>query len=210
MPGKLVVVRHHESEWNKLGKWTGLHDCHLDEYGFKKSLDMGRLITDISIDAAFTSILVRTIETCSCIVNVCKCAEIPVVHAEALNERNYGVYTGQNKWEMEALLGVEEFTKLRRSWNYPLPDGESLAEVYSRVVPYFLNSILPKVNEGENILVVAHGNSLRTLLKYIERISDEDIEHLEIPFGQVLIYNLDREGHMLNKEIRQTESEVHA
>ncbi len=210
MAGKLIVARHHESEWNKLGKWTGLHDCHLDEYGVQKSLDMGHLIEDISINHAFTSMLVRTIETCTCIVNVCKCVEIPVEHTEALNERNYGSYTGKNKWEMQTLLGDEEFTRLRRSWNYPLPNGESLAEVYDRVVPYFIHSILPKVNEGENILVVAHGNSLRTLVKYIENISNEDIEHVEIAFGQILIYNLNDEGRMVEKEVRQTKSEVPA
>ncbi len=210
MAGKLIIARHHESEWNKLGKWTGLHDCHLDEYGYEKSLDMGHLIEDIPIDHAFTSMLVRTLETCSCIVNVCKCAEVPIEHVEALNERDYGDYTGKNKWDMEALLGDEEFTKLRRSWNYPLPNGESLAEVYNRVVPYFLDAILPKLHEEKNILIVAHGNSLRTLIKYIESISDEDIAHIEIAFGQILIYHLDSEGHMVHKEVRQTKSEVPA
>lgn len=210
MSGKLIIARHHESEWNKLGKWTGLHDCHLDEYGLKKSLDMGHLIEDISIDKAFTSMLVRTIETCTCIMNICKHTEVPVQHSEALNERNYGNFTGKNKWEMKELLGEEEFTRMRRTWDYPLPHGESLKEVYNRVVPYFLNTILPTVHDDKNILVVAHGNSLRALLKYIEQISDEDIAHVEITFGQILIYNLDEEGHMIDKEVRQTKSEVPA
>lgn len=210
MAGKLIIARHHESEWNKLGKWTGLHDCHLDEYGVEKSLDMGHLIEDISIDQAFTSMLARTVETCTCIMNICKHSKTPVEHSEALNERDYGNYTGKNKWEMKELLGEEEFTRMRRTWNYPIPNGETLKEVYDRVVPYFLNSILPKVNNNESILVVAHGNSLRALIKYIEQISDEDIAHVEITFGQILIYNLDQDGHMTHKEERHTKSEVPA
>lgn len=210
MAGKLIVARHHESEWNKLGKWTGLHDCHLDEYGFEKSEDMGRLLTDFEIHCAFTSGLVRTIETCSCIMAVCRCTSIPIEHADALNERDYGDYTGKNKWDMEALLGDEEFTRLRRSWDYPIPNGESLAEVYARVVPFFLEHILPKVHEGKNVLTVAHGNSLRTLIKYIEEISDEGIADIEIAFGQILIYELDENGRMVGKEVRHTESNVPA
>jgi 2,3-bisphosphoglycerate-dependent phosphoglycerate mutase len=210
MAGKLLVARHHQSEWNKLGKWTGLHDCHLDAYGFEKSFDMGALIADMQVDCAFTSGLMRTIETCSCIMAVCHCTNIPVEHADALNERDYGDYTGKNKWDMEELLGEEEFMRLRRSWNYPVPNGESLVQVYERVVPFFLDTILPKVAEGKCVLTVAHGNSLRTLVKYIEDISDEGIIDIEIGFGEIRIYELDATGKMLRKEIRQTESSVPA
>ncbi|MES2215753.1 MAG: 2,3-bisphosphoglycerate-dependent phosphoglycerate mutase [Patescibacteria group bacterium] len=208
--GKLIIARHHESEWNKLGKWTGLRDRHLDEYGFKKSEDMGFLIQDIPIDYAFASMLVRSIETLSCMLNVCKRYEVPTEHSAALNERDYGDYTGNNKWDMEKMLGEEEFQKLRRGWDYPIPRGESLKMVYERVVPYFIEKILPRVKEGKNILVVAHGNSLRTLVKYIENISDEGIADVVVPFGAITIYELDESGHMVHKEIRQTESNVPA
>lgn len=208
MTSKLLLARHHESEWNKLGKWTGLRDRHLDQYGFNKSEDMGFLIQDIEIDYAFASMLVRSIETLSCMLNVCKRYKVPTEHAAALNERDYGDYTGKNKWEMEKILGEEEFKKLRRGWEYPIPNGESLKMVYDRAVPYFLEKILPRVMENKNILVVAHGNSLRTLVKYIENISDEDIADIEIPFGSILIYDIDETGHMIHKEIRQTESQV--
>lgn len=208
--GKLILARHHESEWNKLGKWTGLRDRHLDQYGFEKSEDMGLLISDVQIDYAFASMLVRSIETLSCMLNVCKRYAVPTEHSAALNERDYGDYTGKNKWEMEQLLGKERFQHIRRGWDYPVPNGESLKMVYNRAVPYFLEKILPRVKEDKNILVVAHGNSLRTLIKYIENISDADIEHVEIPFGCIIIYNLDTDGHMVGKEIRQTESSVPA
>ncbi len=210
MAGKLILARHHESEWNKLGKWTGLRDRHLDEYGFEKSADMGLLIEDLTIDYAFASMLVRSIETLSCMLNVCKRYNVPTEHSAALNERDYGDYTGRNKWEMEKLLGHDEFDKLRRGWDHPIPNGESLKMVYSRVVPYFLEKILPRVKEDKNILVVAHGNSLRALIKYIEKISDDGMVKIEMPFGAIVIYELNDEGHMLSKEVRKTESNVPA
>lgn len=210
MSGKLILARHHESEWNKLGKWTGLRDRHLDSYGFKKSEDMGLLINDIQIDRAFASMLVRSIETLSCILNVCNRFNVPTVHSAALNERDYGDYTGKNKWDMEKLLGEEEYKKLRRGWDYPIPKGESLKMVYERTVPFLTKTILPLVAEGKNVLVVAHGNSLRTVIKYLEGISDEAIADVEMPFGAILIYDIDSQGKVINKEVRQTESNVHA
>ena len=138
MQGKLIIARHHESEWNHLGKWTGTRDVHLTDYGFKKSEDMGFLIKDLSIDCAFASMEVRSIETLSCILNVCKKYEVPTEHNVALNERNYGDYTGKDKFEIEKILGEEEFKKLHRSWDYPIPNGESLKMVYNRVLPFFL------------------------------------------------------------------------
>ncbi len=210
IPGKLILARHHESEWNKLGKWTGRRDRHLTDYGFQKSEDMGLLIKDMRIDAAFASMQVRSIETLSCMLNICERYEVPTTHSAALNERDYGEYTGKDKWEMEKILGEEEFTRLRRGWDYPVPGGETLKMVSERAVPYFLKEILPQVEAGKNILVVAHGNSLRTIIKYIERISDEGIADVEMPFGAIVIYDLDAEGHMLHKETRQTDSVVPA
>ena len=208
MAGKLILARHHESEWNKQGKWTGQRDRHLDQYGFKKSEDMGLLIKDIRIDCAFASMLVRSIETLSCMLNTCERYEVPTEHSAALNERDYGDYTGKQKQEMHDLLGEEEYRKLHRSWDQSIPNGESLKMVYERTVPYFIDKILPKVNEGKNTLVVAHGNSLRTIIKYIEKISDDGIADVEMPFGSVIIYDVDEHGHMLSKEIRETKSHV--
>lgn len=208
MLGKLILTRHHESEWNKLGKWTGTRDRHLTPYGFKKSGDMGLLIKDIAVDQAFASMQVRSIETLSCILNVCERYEVPTEHSSALNERDYGDYTGKNKWEMARLLGEEKFKLLRRGWDYPIPNGESLKMVYIRAVPFFINRVLPCVKDGKNVLVVGHGNSLRVIIKYIEKISDQDIADVEISFGTIIIYELDDQGHLINKEIRQTESSV--
>lgn len=210
MAGKLILARHHESEWNKLGLWTGTHDAHLTDYGFKKSEDMGLAIKDIKIDQAFASMEVRSIETLSCMLNACKWEEVPTEHSAALNERDYGIYTGKNKWEMEKLLGEEIFEKLHRSWDYPVPDGETLKMVYERAVPFFLDKILPIVNQGKNILVVAHGNSLRAVVKYIENMSENEVEGFEMPFGGIFIYDLDISGHSLHKEFRLVDSKVNA
>ena len=204
MNGKLLLARHQESEWNKLGKWTGRRDRHLTDYGFEKSNDMGRLIMDIKIDFAFASMQVRSIETLSCILSVNNEDEIPSEYNAALNERDYGDYTGKNKWEMEKLLGEVEFKKLRRGWDYPIPHGETLKMVYERAVPYYTHTILPKVKDNKNVLVVAHGNSLRSIIKYIESISNEAIVDLEVPFGAFLIYDVDENGLIIHKTVRET------
>lgn len=202
--GKLVLIRHGESEWNKLGKWTGFTDVHLSENGVKESEKMGNLIKDIYFDKIFISTLIRTEETLENIKKTHKQLEnTSIEKAEELNERDYGDYTGKNKWEVQKEIGEEEFQKLRRSWDYPVPHGENLKMVYERTVPFFLNRILPMTLEGKNILVVAHGNSIRSIVKYIENISDEDISNLEMPFQEVLIYELDKEGCKINKEIRK-------
>jgi 2,3-bisphosphoglycerate-dependent phosphoglycerate mutase len=207
--GKLIVARHHESEWNKLGKWTGKTDVDLTEYGLEMSVKMGGLIKDQTIDQAFVSEQVRTLETLLCMENGI-CIDVPITRSAALNERDYGDYTGKNKWEMEEILGTEEFEKLRRGWNYPVPHGETLKMVYERAVPFFLNTILPLLRQGKNILLVAHGNSIRALTKYIEQISDEDVSKINMLFGAVVIYDLDQDGHMIKKEVREIKSQVNA
>ena len=208
--GKLVVARHHESEWNKQGLWTGLRDRHLTDYGFKKSIEMGGLIKDISIDRAFASMKVRAIETLSSMLESLGKFDVPTIHSDALNERDYGDYTGKNKWEMQDLIGTEAWNKVRREWDYPVPNGETLKDVYERVVPFYLETILPILQSGKNVLLVAHGNSIRAMMKYIENIPDDGIKDVEMPFGAVVVYNLNHDGHMVSKEIRQIESSVNA
>ncbi len=207
--GKLIIARHCESEWNKAGRWTGTRDRHLTEYGFKKSEEMAQLLKDTHIDYAFASMQVRSIETLASMLNVCEQYNVPTEHARELNERDYGDYTGKNKWEMEDSIGEEEFKQLRRGWDHPIPNGESLKMVYDRVVPYYLSHVVPKVQEG-NVLVVAHGNSLRALIKYIERVSDEGVAELGMPFGTLIFYDIDSEGRMITKETKAIDMQVNA
>ncbi len=123
---------------------------------------------------------------------------------DALNERDYGDFTGKNKWQVKEEVGEERFTRIRRHFAEPIPNGETLRDVYERVVPYFAQRILPKLVRGENVLVVAHGNSLRALAKYIEEISDEGVADLEIGTGEAHCYEFDRRGRYVGKQIRGT------
>lgn len=202
--GKFVIVRHHESEWNKLSKWTGVVDVHLTPYGFEKSKEMGELIKDFHFDYIFDSTQIRAQETLASMFSVREInKEIPIEHAKELNERDYGDYTGKNKLEIKEILGEDGYKKLRRGWDTPISNGESLKMVYERAVPFFINRILPILRENKNVLIVAHGNSIRALIKYIENVSDEDISNVEMPLGSILIYDLDTAGHMVHKEIKQ-------
>lgn len=193
-PGKLVLIRHGESEWNALGKWTGTRDVHLTEKGFHEATLLGLAVRDIPFDYAYASEQIRAFETLEGILNASQQFDVPYERSSSLNERDYGEYTGRNKWEMQQLLGDTDFNRLRREWDYPVPDGETLKQVFERVQPYYMSEILPKLQDGKNVLVVSHGNAIRALIKYVEDISDEAIAEVEMIFGKVLIYTVDSEG----------------
>jgi len=198
----LILVRHTESEWNQKGLWTGLTDIGLSESGKEKARLVGEKLEGISFDFAFTSVLIRAKQTLDEIKNVLSLQNLPTVENSALNERDYGIYTGKNKWEIQKEVGVEEFKKIRRGWDFPIPKGETLKDVYNRVIPYYQNEILPKLKEGKNVLIVAHGNSLRALVKYLENLSDTDVEKLEIPTGEIYVYSFNDQGTIVSKEIK--------
>jgi 2,3-bisphosphoglycerate-dependent phosphoglycerate mutase len=111
---------------------------------------------------------------------------------------------------MQKLIGEEQWNKVRREWDCPVPHGETLKMVYERVVPFFLQNIVPLLNQEKNVLLVSHGNAIRALIKYIEQVPDADVVHIEMLFGGILLYDLDRDGHMIRKELRQVNSDVHA
>lgn len=198
--GKLFITRHGESEWNALGKWTGSTDVHLSEKGFREAAMLGQELAEIKIDYAFTSQQIRALETLEGILDSSQQFDVPFERSNAINERDYGDYTGKNKWEMRDAIGEDAFNHLRRDWNYPVPNGETLKMVYERAVPFYTGTILPRVLRGENVLVVSHGNAIRALMKYIENISDADVSKLEMPFGEILVYEVDNEGKQLKKE----------
>ena len=214
--GLLVISRHGESEWNVLGKWTGLTDVGLTEKGARDAEEIGRTIPrSIQFDEVYTSVLKRTEETLQGIIrglNKFEIKDLPKTANAALNERDYGVYTGKNKWEVQQQVDEATFTGLRRGWNFPVEGGENLKQVYERVIPYFEREILPKLQAGENLLVVAHGNSIRALMKYLEDISDEGIADVEMKFGQVLVYRFEDgndkpvEKRTLQANIEQTKA----
>ncbi len=200
---KLVLVRHGESEWNLQGLWTGLKDPALTEKGREEAQNTGKALVGINFDKAFTSKLLRAIQTLDEIKKQIGQEDLQTVEAEALNERDYGVYTGKNKWEVKEEVGDEVFQQIRRSWDYPIPEGESLKQVHARVLPYYTFTIEPLLKEGKNILVAAHGNSLRALIKHLENISDENIPLLELATAEAYVYEIDQDGKVVGKEIRK-------
>lgn len=199
----LILVRHGVTDWNVAGRWHGLTDIPLNDEGRKQAREAARLLSGMKVDSVYTSVLSRVTQTydeiCSNLGLVC-----PFTAHPALNERDYGIYTGKNKWEVEKQLGHEEFIKLRRNWNQPIPQGESLKDVYGRVVPYYKENILAELKQGKNVLMVSSGNTLRALIKYLENVSDEDIARLELNFGEIIIFQIDQKGKVVSKEHRAT------
>lgn len=198
----LVLVRHGESTWNKVDAWTGLTDIGLSEKGSEQSKKDGAILKDIPIQIAFTSKLIRAKQTLEEILKVLDIKHIPIYETESLNERDYGDFTGKNKFDLEKEYGREQFLKWRRGWDESIPNGETLKDVYNRVIPYYKEHILPKLIAGKNVIVSAHGNSLRALIKYLENISDKDIPNFELQTGDMYVYEIDAKGEIISKEIR--------
>ncbi len=198
----LVLVRHGESEWNAKGLWTGLTDVSLTKKGRQEARQAATLIKELTFHIAFTSNLSRAHQTLEEMLTVLG-LQLPVARHPALNERHYGIHTGKNKWEIKKKVGDEEFMKIRRSWDYPIQGGESLKDVHARVVPYYQAEIHQHIVAGKNVLLVAHGNTIRALVKHLEGIADERIAQVEIATGEVLLYRLDHRGKVLKKESRR-------
>lgn len=204
---QLVLVRHGESEWNKKGLWTGWTDVPLTDHGHDQAREAGRQIKDIQFSHAFTSTLIRAQQTLENIKEEVGQSTLSTSIAQPLIERNYGSLTGKNKWDIQKEYGDEQFLLWRRGWNTPPPEGESLKDVYERVIPYYQQTIEPKIKNGENIIIVAHGNSLRALIKYLENINDEDISTVELATGEAYVYDIDPQGSVITKTVRK--SDVH-
>ncbi|MFI5265249.1 MAG: 2,3-bisphosphoglycerate-dependent phosphoglycerate mutase [Candidatus Levyibacteriota bacterium] len=199
----LVLVRHGKSQWNKDGLWTGWRDIPLAPEGYEEARRTAAEIKDkhIHFDIAYTSDLIRAQQTLDEVLKIIGQTDIQIIKDPAIKERNYGDYTEKNKWQLKEQFGEDEFQKIRRAWDYPPPNGESLKMVYERTVPYYKQVIEPQLKAGKNVLVSAHGNSLRALVKYLENISDADIENLEFGLGEAYVYRMDSEGKIINKEI---------
>jgi 2,3-bisphosphoglycerate-dependent phosphoglycerate mutase len=202
---QLVLSRHGESEFNAKSLWTGIWDIPLTDKGRAQAVQMGESMADLKPDVAFTSALIRAQDTLKLILRQ-NHWDIPVHQSHLLNERDYGELTGLNKWEVETKYGKEQFTKWRRGWDEPVPGGETLKDVYSRSVPYFEEHIRPLLAAGQSALITAHGNTLRALIKYFDEINDHDVESLEMPFGQLIVYEFDADLSVVSKEIRQIDT----
>ena len=188
----LVLVRHGQSEWNKKNLFTGWKDPKLTELGIEEAIRAGKMLKtkEMKFDIMFTSDLFRAQETGRLILENMNQLDIPVIKNQSLNERNYGDLAGLNKDDAREKWGEEQVHIWRRSFDIPPPGGESLKDTAERVLPYFHSDILPKVEEGLDVLVAAHGNSLRALVMELEGISSDEIVKLEIATGDPLTYEL--------------------
>ena len=192
----LVLVRHGQSEWNKKNLFTGWKDPNLTDLGIEEAKKAGNLLKErgLAFDIMFTSGLFRAQETGRIILDQMNLSHIEVVKDQSLNERNYGDLAGLNKDEARVKWGDEQVHIWRRSFDIPPPGGESLKNTAERVLPYFNSEILPKIRESQNILVAAHGNSLRALVMELEKISSDEIVKLEIATGDPLTYECSEKG----------------
>ena len=217
---KLVLIRHGESEWNKLNLFTGWTDVELSEKGKEEADNGGKLLKEegYTFDIVYTSTLKRAIHTAWKVLDGVDQAYLPVIKDYHLNERHYGALQGLNKSETTEKYGAEKVHQWRRSFDIAppelepddernpakqpcyanidpkdLPLHESLKDTIARVVPYYNEVIVPELKLGKKVLIAAHGNSLRALVKYLDNISDEDIAGLNIPTGVPLVYELDED-----------------
>jgi len=225
MPGKLVLCRHGQSIWNLENLFTGWTDVDLTDQGIKEAREAGRQLTalDISFDIAFTSVLKRAIRTLWLMLEEMDLMWIPVERDWRLNERHYGALQGLDKAETAARHGEEQVHIWRRSYDIPpppldeddkrhprfdpryrhvarVPATESLKDTLERVKPCWDEIIRPRLASGENVLIAAHGNSLRALVKMLDGISDEDITGFNIPTGVPILYRLDDDLNALGRE----------
>ena len=224
MPGKLVLCRHGQSDWNLKNLFTGWTDVDLTDKGVQEASTAGKLLLEAGVlpDVAYTSVLKRAIRTLWLILDGMDRMWIPVHRDWRLNERHYGALQGLDKAETAAKYGDDQVHIWRRSYDIPppalesddqrhprfdqryqglqnLPATESLKTTLDRVQPYWEETIKPRLSQGDNVLIAAHGNSLRALVKLLDGISDEEITGLNIPTGIPLVYTLDDDLSPLEK-----------
>ncbi len=198
----LILVRHGQSEWNAKNLFTGWENPGLTETGKTEAQNAGDLINNlgISFDCLFTSALIRAQLTGTIILKAINQNNIKIIENKALNERFYGDLQGMNKDECKQKWGEELVQIWRRSYELGPPGGETLKETGDRVLPYYLDEIHPMLMQDMNIIVAAHGNSLRSLIKYLDKVSDEDIVKLEIPTGAPIHYLFNEDGKVMYKK----------
>ncbi len=232
---KLVLLRHGESEWNQQNRFTGWTDVDLTEKGVQEAHDAGQRLKeqDFTFDMAFTSVLKRAVKTLWIVQEELNLYWIPVHTSWRLNERHYGALQGLNKAETAGKYGEQQVFLWRRSYDtqppslepsdprYPghdpryhdlneqdIPLTESLSDTVRRVLPYWHETIAPAISAGKRVLIVAHGNSLRALVKHLDNVPDEDIPGLYIPTGIPLVYDLDVHLHPVHHAFLASDDEV--
>ena len=197
----LVLVRHGESEWNRLNRFTGWKDVGLTEEGMAEAHRAGAMLRETGqrFDCAFTSTLKRAHNTLDIILEELGQGRLPTVKAAALNERDYGELVGINKEEARKRWGAEQVHLWQRSYDIAPPGGESLKDTAARVVPFFEKWIVPEMQKGKSVIVVAHGNSLRSLIMQLDRLGPDEVMEVELGTASPLIYRLNADGTVAEK-----------
>ena len=211
MSGTLVLVRHGQSEWNLKNLFTGWRDPDLTELGVEEAKTGGKAIaeTGIKFDIAFTSDLSRAQKTLKIILDEIRQPGLETIRDQALNERDYGDLSGLNKDDARAKWGEEQVHIWRRSYDIPPPGGESLRDTGARVWPYYLTEILPRVLRGEKVLVAAHGNSLRSLVMVLDKLTKDEILKLNLATGVPMVYTLNADSTVKTKDVLGDMSGAH-
>jgi 2,3-bisphosphoglycerate-dependent phosphoglycerate mutase len=211
MSGTLVLVRHGQSEWNLKNLFTGWKDPDLTPLGIEEATTGGKALKDygIKFDIAFTSVLIRAQKTLGIVLDQIGQPGLETIRDQALNERDYGDLSGLNKDDARAKWGEEQVHIWRRSYDIPPPGGESLRDTGARVWPYYLTDILPRVLAGQNVLVAAHGNSLRSLVMVLDRLTKDQILALNLATGVPMVYKLNADSTVASKEVLGDMSGAH-
>jgi 2,3-bisphosphoglycerate-dependent phosphoglycerate mutase len=197
----LVLVRHGESQWNLENRFTGWVDVPLTDTGRREAERAGQALRGIHFDRAYTSVLQRATETLDIILRAIGQTDLPIERDAALNERHYGDLQGLNKAETAAKFGAEQVHIWRRSYDVAPPGGESLKDTAARTLPYFERVIVPRLRAGENILVSAHGNSLRSIVMHLERLTKEQVLELNLATGVPIVYDIGPDMTIRSKRI---------
>jgi 2,3-bisphosphoglycerate-dependent phosphoglycerate mutase len=195
----LILLRHGQSQWNLENRFTGWVDVPLSTKGEAEARAAGETLRGRRIDLLYTSVLKRAIDTATIALEAAGITPPPTVRDEALNERMYGDLQGLDKAEAATRWGAAQVKLWRRSYDVRPPGGESLADTAARVLPFWESRILPDVRAGKNVLVVAHGNSLRALVMHLDGLTREQVLELEIPTGVPLLYDVALDGHVAGK-----------
>jgi len=225
MLSKLILVRHGQSQWNLENRFTGWIDVPLSVKGIDEAIAAGKKLKDVKFDMIFVSHMWRALQTMNYILLELsdnrtpiiyheeqrisdwehhtgdEKTELPILQSVDLAERYYGDLQGLNKDETRAKYGNDQVHLWRRSYDINPPNGESLKDTCDRTIPYYKKNILPELKSGKNILIVAHGNSLRSITKYVENISDEEIPNYEIPTGVPIVYKFDEQINVIDKQL---------
>ncbi|MGH1419613.1 MAG: 2,3-bisphosphoglycerate-dependent phosphoglycerate mutase [Hyphomicrobiaceae bacterium] len=202
MENVLVLVRHGQSEWNEKNLFTGWRDPGLTELGIREATRAGKLLKerDLKFDIAFTSVLKRANHTLELMLSELGQGDLKTIRNQALNERDYGDLAGLNKADAAEKWGKEQIHEWRRSYDVRPPGGESLKDTGDRVVPYYTSEIWPLLKTGRNVVIAAHGNSLRALIKHLQDFTPEEILAQEVATGVPIVYRLNEDGSVMDRQ----------